>query len=229
MSALEIIGFLFGVAGVWLTIKENPWCFPVGLVNVIVSSFLFFDQKLYADVLQQIVYVVLLSYGWYEWTKGKGLSQKSIVRLLSDTNEGSEEGSLKFPANRTGRESINPKSEIINISSSSPRLLFNCIFVIAASTYILGTFLKWYTDASVPYWDALATSMAFTAQYLVARKKIENWMLWMDVNLLYIGIYIYKELYLYAVLFAVYFVMALVGHFNWKKEMKLKQSNTNLG
>ncbi|HNR20553.1 MAG TPA: nicotinamide riboside transporter PnuC [Bacteroidia bacterium] len=216
MTTLEIIGFVFGVAGVWLTIKENPWCFPVGLVNVIVSSFLFFDQKLYADVLQQIVYVVLLSYGWYEWTMGKGLTQKFNVKNQIANEQKSEDENFKS-------EIISPNSQITNISSS-PRLLFNCIFVIAASTYILGTLLKWYTDASVPYWDALATSMSFTAQYLVARKKIENWMLWMDVNLLYLGIYIYKELYLYAVLFAVYFVMAVVGYFKWRKEMQAQNS-----
>lgn len=208
MSPLEIIGFVFGVAGVWLTIKENLWCFPVGLINVIVSSFLFFDQKLYADVLQQIVYVVLLGYGWYEWTRKISKTQsKEKVK-----SEELEQGSLKS-------EIRNPKSEILYITSSSPRLLFNCIFIIVASTYILGTLLKWYTDASVPYWDALATSMSFTAQFLVARKKIENWMLWMDVNILYVGIYIYKGLYLYSVLFAIYFVMAVVGYLKWKKEL----------
>jgi nicotinamide mononucleotide transporter len=206
LSALELVGFAFGVAGVWLTIKENPFCFPVGLVNVIVSSFLFFDQKLYADVLQQIVYVILLGYGWYEWTRK--ISQKQFNSKVK--SEWLDNVSLKPKIE-------NPTSQITYISSSSPRLLFNCLFIIIASTYILGKLLKWYTDASVPYWDALATSMSFTAQYLVARKKIENWMLWMDVNLLYTGIYIYKELYLYAILFSIYFVMAIIGYLKWKK------------
>lgn len=197
MSTLEIIGFVFGVVGVWLTIKENIWCFPVGLVNVIVSSFLFYGQKLYADTLQQIVYVALLSFGWYSWTKSK-----------ADKNKGSY---------RIGEVVDSTNDSLINITQSSPKLLLNCIFVIVSSTYVLGTLLKWYTDASVPYWDALATSMSFTAQYLVARKKIENWLIWMDVNILYIGIYIYKELYLYTLLFIIYLVMALIGYFKWKK------------
>lgn len=200
MSTLEIIGFLFGVGGVWLTIKESPFCFPVGLVNVIASSFLFFYQKLYADVLQQIMYVVLLCYGWYAWTTEKSLSQKSTV-------------------NSQQHEDVSLKSQTFYITTSSPRLLFNCIFVIASSTYVLGTILKWYTAASVPYWDALATCMSFTAQYLVARKKIENWMIWMDVNVLYVGIYLYKGLYLYTILFAIYFVLAVIGYLKWKKEL----------
>lgn len=181
MSALEIIGFVFGVAGVWLTTREKIWCFPVGLVNVIVSLFLFYDQKLYSDVLQQVVYIVLLSYGWYNW-KNRNLQ------------------SVELP-----------------ITRSSPKLLLNCILAIAAMTYIMGTLFKLYTEASVPYWDALATAMSFTAQWLVAKKKIENWLLWMDVNILYIGIYIYKELYLYVILFAIYFVLAIAGYFRWKK------------
>ena len=54
---LEILGFVFGVLGVWLTIRENIWCFPIGLINVIISMVLFFSQKLYSDVIQQMVYV----------------------------------------------------------------------------------------------------------------------------------------------------------------------------
>lgn len=67
MNTTEIAGFIFGIAGVWLTIKENPWCFPVGLLNVIISLFLFLNQHLYSDVIQQVAYIFLLSYGWYMW------------------------------------------------------------------------------------------------------------------------------------------------------------------
>ena len=76
MSVIELIGFVFGIAGIWLTIKESAWCFPVGLINVIVSLILFFEQKLYSDVIQQLVYILLLSYGWYKWISGKGFEEE---------------------------------------------------------------------------------------------------------------------------------------------------------
>ena len=83
----------------------------------------------------------------------------------------------------------------------------------------MGYFFDKHSDADVPYLDATATSLSFIAQYLIARKKIENWILWAVVNVLYIGIYTYKELYLYAVLFIIYLVLSLIGYKTWKKTM----------
>jgi nicotinamide mononucleotide transporter len=179
-SNLEVIGFAFGVIGVWLTIKENIWCFPVGLVNVLISMVLFFDQKLYSDVIQQIVYVILLVYGWYRWHTGK-VNNNTLV------------------------------------SRSGYGLILTVIAIAVILTASMGTVFNIYTDASVPYIDAAATSLSFAAQYLIARKKIENWLIWMVVNLTYISVYFYKELYLYALLFAVYLVMAVVGYVRWRK------------
>ncbi len=182
MSALEIIGFVFGVAGVWLTIKEHWACFPVGLVNVGVSLFLFLDQKLYSDTVQQGVYIILLSYGWYRWNTA---GNKVVLKV----------GVLE-PMMRA--------------------VLIAAFFVIALT---MGYFFDTYTDADVPYLDAIATAMSFIAQFLIARKKIENWLLWMVVNVLYIGIYTYKGLYLYAILFLIYLVLAIKGYLTWKTSL----------
>ena len=181
MSAIEVTGFIFGVAGIWLTIKENPLCFPVGLVNVIISLILFYQQKLYSDTIQQVVYILLLSYGWYEWIAGKGFEKDH------------------------------------EISYSSQKLLFVLLLISVTFSITAGTLFKKYTDASLPYWDATATALCFTAQWMIAKKKIENWILWIVANIMYIGIYIYKDLYLYALLFLIYLVLAVKGYMEWKK------------
>ncbi len=182
MNTLEITGFLFGIAGVVLTLKENVWCFPVGLINVIVSLILFYNQKLYADSLQQLVYIALLTYGWFQWLHG-----------------------------------VN--NNAIKISDSSKRLIVQCLIIWLSGTAILGFLLHQYTDASTPWPDSAATVLSFIAQWMVARKKVENWLLWMVVNAAYISIYIYKNLPLYAVLFAVYLILAIAGYRSWKKVM----------
>lgn len=182
MSFLEITGFIFGVAGVWLTIKQHVACFPVGLVNVVISLFLFIELKLYSDSLQQGVYIILLSYGWYSWSRN--------VKMTS-----------------TQPSYMNNEMKIY---------LF-IIFLILS--FIMGYLFDNFTDADVPYIDAIATSMSFAAQYLIARKKIENWLIWIAVNLLYIGIYSYKEVYLYVVLFLIYLILAVKGYFDWKSGM----------
>lgn len=182
MEPLEIIGFIFGVAGVWLTSRGNIWCFPVGLVNVAVSLFLFFNHKLYSDTLQQAVYIVLLSYGWYQWangTTGKDLPVRNIT--LTD-------------------------------------LLYSVLAGVVL-TGALGYFFSVYTDADLPWIDAGATSLSFIAQFFIARKVIQNWIIWIAVNMIYIGVYLYKDLHLYAVLFAIYLILAIYGYRSWKQVM----------
>src|SRR5690349_19548362 len=73
-SYLEITGTVFGIAGVWLTVKENIWCFPVGIVNVASYAFLFLQSKLYVDAILQVIYIMLLIYGWYKWISGRNNS-----------------------------------------------------------------------------------------------------------------------------------------------------------
>jgi|SRR6185436_10383007 len=187
MSLPEIIGFIFGVAGVWLTIKENTWCFPVGLINVAVSLVLFYQQKLYSDAIQQAVYIVLLSYGWYKWVAGKD-DQKDLKVSFSSVN------------------------------LLSALLISGTVFTLSA-----GTLFKKYTDASLPYWDASATALSFIAQWMIAKKKIENWVLWVIVNIMYVSIYLYKDLYLYAFLFFIYLILAIKGWIEWRKVYALNQ------
>jgi len=79
---LEMFAFVFGILGVWLTAKQNIWCWPVGLANVILSFFVFFFAKLYADVLLQIFYLVMTIYGWYEWLYGGEKKTKLSIRRI---------------------------------------------------------------------------------------------------------------------------------------------------
>ncbi|HOY33316.1 MAG TPA: nicotinamide riboside transporter PnuC [Bacteroidales bacterium] len=67
---IELTAAILGIAGVYLTTRQNILCWPVGLVNVILSMYVFFTEKLYADVVLQIFYVAMTLYGWYNWIFG---------------------------------------------------------------------------------------------------------------------------------------------------------------
>lgn len=69
-SYLEILGFFTGIAGVYLTIKRSPFCWPISALNVMLYAVIFYDAKLYADMGLQGVFLVFSVYGWYAWTKG---------------------------------------------------------------------------------------------------------------------------------------------------------------
>jgi nicotinamide mononucleotide transporter len=82
---------------------------------------------------------------------------------------------------------------------------------------ILAWFLRSYTDTDVPHIDAFLTAGSVVGQFLLSRKKIENWHVWILIDLIYIGLYIHKNLMLTAVLFAIFVAMAIVGLLAWKK------------
>lgn len=93
------------------------------------------------------------------------------------------------------------------------------ILFTAAGSALMGTVLHRYTDAAVPFVDSALTVMSMAGQWLVARKYIENWNVWMVVNIGSIAMYGYKELYFTMVLYAVYFGLAIVGYRAWRKEL----------
>ncbi len=70
MSSIEIVAVIFGFLCVFLTIKESIWCWPTGLIQVFLYVFIFYDAKLYSDVILHIIYVFLQFYGWYFWLHG---------------------------------------------------------------------------------------------------------------------------------------------------------------
>ena len=91
--------------------------------------------------------------------------------------------------------------------------------VTMAATAALMFLLRRFTDSTVPFWDALTTAMSLTAQYMLARKIIENWWLWMAADVIYVALYIYKALYLTAVLYFIFFILCVVGLLRWQKQL----------
>ncbi len=95
-----------------------------------------------------------------------------------------------------------------------------------AGGIVLGTFiLFWfflthYTDSDVPVWDSLVSAFAWAGMWLMARRKIENWIILNISNIISIPLMIHKELYLYAVLTSFLFLVAIFGYIEWQKIIK---------
>lgn len=83
--------------------------------------------------------------------------------------------------------------------------------------WIIGWVLDRYTDSPIPYWDALTTAASFTATWLLARKILEHWIVWIAVDAISMGLYLYRGLYPTLLLFAVYTSMAVIGYLEWRK------------
>ena len=153
MSPYELVGVLFGLLSVYLTVREHIWCWPTGIISVGAFAILFFDIKLYADMLLQIFFVVTSFQGWYYWTRGGRAKTELSITLLS------------------------PQQRVLGA--------VGLVIAIIA----VGALFDQYTDAHIPFWDAAASGTSVVAQLLLMRKKLENWYLWIAVDVLSIGIY----------------------------------------
>ncbi|MCF8217569.1 MAG: nicotinamide riboside transporter PnuC [Bacteroidales bacterium] len=100
-----------------------------------------------------------------------------------------------------------------------PFLILATIALFVIISYILVN----YTDSDVPYLDAFTTSLSFVATWMLARKLIENWIIWIVVDAVSVGLYIFKGLFPTTVLFLVLTILAFKGYHEWKKEL-----NTNI-
>lgn len=93
------------------------------------------------------------------------------------------------------------------------------IFATIAIYFGLLFILLNFTDSTVPYMDSLTTALSITATWMLAKKYIEHWLIWIFVDLLSAGLYAYKELWPTVVLFVVYTLMAVLGYKEWKKDL----------
>jgi nicotinamide mononucleotide transporter len=95
-----------------------------------------------------------------------------------------------------------------------------CAAFVAAFTLGFGYYLSTRTDAALPHWDSFTTAGSLAAQFLLMRKRLENWWLWIVVDLIYVPILWYKQLYPTSVLYALYLGLAVYGYWEWRKSMR---------
>lgn len=98
-----------------------------------------------------------------------------------------------------------------------PALAWSAVAV--AGILGLGTFMKRRTRAALPYWDAVTTVLSVIAQLLLTRKIFESWVLWVTVDLVAIGVYYARRLYMTCLLYAILLAMATMGLLGWLAEL----------
>ena len=89
----------------------------------------------------------------------------------------------------------------------------------AVGGVLLGQALSRFTDASLPFLDSLLTSFSVAAQWMQTRKLLEAWLVWLAVDVLYVGMFVYKDLYPTAALYAVFLGLAAFGYASWRRSL----------
>lgn len=112
------------------------------------------------------------------------------------------------------------------ISFSTAKEQLKAIGIVIVTFIIFYTFLNYFTNSDVPIFDSVVTAFAWAGMWLMAKRKIENWIYLNISNLIAIPLLIHKDLYLYAGLTAFLFIVAIFGYINWYKIIR-KQSHAS--
>lgn len=115
------------------------------------------------------------------------------------------------------------RNRFIPISTNSPAQHFYSIIGTVAFFLILQYVLRNYTDSTVPYWDSATTAIFIIGMWLMALKKIENWIFWIIGDLISIPLYFYKGLALTSFQFLVFLILAVLGYLEWRQRIKQQQ------
>lgn len=108
----------------------------------------------------------------------------------------------------------------LQVTTTNRNLALRLLLISLVLFVVIGLILNYLTDSPIPIGDAFTTAFSIVATWMLAKKKIEHWLVWIVVDLVSLALYIYKDLYATALLFLVYTLAAVWGYFEWKKELK---------
>ena len=114
----------------------------------------------------------------------------------------------------------------LRVTRTGPRLGLLLALVAAAGSVVLGLFLHRETDAALPFMDSFLSSTSLVAQWMMTKKLLENWAVWIAVDVLYVGMFIFKGLFLTSALYAVFLALAIKGFIDWRRSMSVQAALT---
>ncbi len=189
---LEIVGAGVGLVYIWLEYKANVWLWLAGIVMPAIYIYVCHEAGLYADMGINIWFLLAGVYGWAVW-----LGKTSRRKADTDSKDGN------MPVTRTPR-----------------RVWLPAMLAGGAFFAVIAWILVNFTDSEVPYCDAFTTAFSIIGLWMLARKYAEQWLVWIVVDVVTCGLYLYKGLPFSGVLYGLYSVVAVFGYLKWLKMAK---------
>lgn len=188
---IEIIGAIIGLIYIFLEYKANVWLWPVGILMSLFYLVIFLHGKFYADAAIYLYYIGANIYGLMAWAHSR----------------------------RNPQSSMEKPAENLVITHTPKRLVLPLTIIAVILWIAIFWILKTFTDSPVPVGDAFTTALSIIAMWMLAQKYLEQWVLWIVVNIVSTILYFWKGLYPTGVLFIVYVIIAVLGYFRWRKEI----------
>ena len=190
-SWLEMLAVVFGILSVWFARKANLLVYPTGIISTTIFVYICWSIELYADMGINLFYTGMSLYGWYMWTRRDEEHRPPPIRW-----------------NR-------PKEQLTGL------ILIPVFYVI-----ILGLIFLFkhddhaYMSSYIPWVDSFTTSVFLIAMWLMARKRIENWIYWIAGNIISIPLYFIKGLVFTSFQFVVFLILAIMGLITWTRLLR---------
>jgi nicotinamide mononucleotide transporter len=193
MNSVELAGFVLSLAMVYCNIKEIHWGWPLAIASSALYGVVFWNTQLYGEASLQVMFILTSIWGWRQWRLGVQAPQAPQVESWV-------------------------KPATLQISRLLPAQRHQAIFAFLIAWPAFTFFLYRFTDSDVAIWDGLVTALSLLAQYLLAKKKIENWWVWLAVNLITVGLMLVKSLWLTALLYLIFAGLSYVGLKAWQRQ-----------
>ena len=190
---IEILGTIVGVIYLWQEYNASIHLWITSIIMPAIYLYVYYTAGLYADFGINIYYLFIALYGWLAW---------------------------KYNFSFTGKNSGNKNLEVTHIDKKSIPYLVVLFLVL---WFVISQLLINLTDSTVPLTDAFTTSLSIVGMYMLARKYIEQWWVWMIVDIVSSALYIYKGLYFTALLYAVYAIISIFGYRKWKQMLSYEK------
>ena len=188
---IELLGLATALIYLYFSIRQKIWLWPFGILTSSFYILVFSKSRLYADMGLQVYYLVISFYGWYYWL---------------------------FRGNKKGKNSLQVSSASLKSAWKLALSTFIIYWMLVIALKYIPPWLN-IPASTLIYWDAFTTAASIVATWMLARKILEQWLIWILVDAVSMILYIYKGLYLTAGLFLVYSLLAVLGYFEWKKAM----------
>lgn len=197
MSYLEFFGTLAGGLAVWLSARGNIWSWPIGVLNVVLFFFLFYQVQLYPDMFLQIFFLVTNLIGWWRW---------------SHPRQGEENRRKELKATWMGSR----RSMFLLLATVSGTVLFG----FSASNLHEWAPVFFPLPSAFPYLDSFVLTTSIAATYLMVEKKVECWAAWILTDAVATYLYISKNILFVGVEYFVFCLIAAYGLWQWSREAK---------
>ena len=195
---LDITTTVLGLLYILLEVKASIWMWFVGFLMQVLGIVLYYQKGLYADCGMEFYYLAMTIYGFVTWKFGKKLFKK---KALKETT---------------------PKTELPITHFPEDKILpwFLGIVALWLSIYLL---LIIFTNSTVPLADSFTTALSVVGIWALAHKYLEQWYIWIAVDVVTCVLYFHKDIPFKASLYALYVVIAIFGVIRWKKQMQTQQ------